>query len=89
MKEHNINNVTLLHQNFSSFISKEKFKVIISNPPYFATKDDNSKNLNIYLRNARHEEYLLLEDLCNAEFYVFAIKNGQPTVELPIFCLII
>ena len=64
MKEHNINNVTLLHQDFSSFISEEKFKVIISNPPYFATKDDNSKNLNIYLRNARHEEYLLLEDLC-------------------------
>ncbi|MGN1294930.1 MAG: tRNA1(Val) (adenine(37)-N6)-methyltransferase [Bacilli bacterium] len=64
MEEHNIQNVTLLHEDFSSFVSEEKFKVIISNPPYFATKDDNSKNLNIYLRNARHEEFLLLDDLC-------------------------
>ena len=36
--------------------------MIISNPPYFVSSDD-LKNKNEYLKMARHEEYLTLQDL--------------------------
>lgn len=39
------------------------FDLILCNPPYFHTTADQLKNENIYLKAARHEEYLTLEDL--------------------------
>lgn len=39
------------------------FDVIISNPPYFNTKNESLKNENKYLKAARHEENLTLEEL--------------------------
>ena len=41
----------------------EPFDAIICNPPYFATKKDSLKNDNLYLRAARHEEYLTMKEL--------------------------
>lgn len=39
------------------------FDLILCNPPYFHTSEKRLKNENRYLRAARHEEYLCLEDL--------------------------
>ena len=39
------------------------FEVIVCNPPYFNQTNSQLKNDNEYLRAARHEEYLLLEEL--------------------------
>lgn len=41
----------------------EPFDVILSNPPYFATKNDALKNHNPYVLAARHEDNLPLEEL--------------------------
>ena len=41
----------------------DPFDVIISNPPYFATKNDALKNENPYVLAARHEDYLPLDAL--------------------------
>lgn len=41
----------------------DPFDVIVCNPPYFATRNENLKNSNPYLRAARHEEYLNPDDL--------------------------
>lgn len=39
------------------------FSLILCNPPYFNTKNDSLKNQNTYIKAARHEEYLTLNDL--------------------------
>ena len=39
------------------------FSVIVCNPPYFDTKNDELKNLNPYLAAARHESNLSMYDL--------------------------
>ena len=41
----------------------DPFDLIVCNPPYFHTQSNHLKNENRYLRAARHEEYLSLEDL--------------------------
>lgn len=46
-------------QNFND----NPYDVIICNPPYFNTKEDLRKNQNEYLKAARHEDYLSLEEL--------------------------
>lgn len=43
--------------------SHDPFDIILCNPPYFDTKADHLKNENMYLRAARHADYLPLEDL--------------------------
>ena len=59
----NVKNFKLIHSNIKDYIDNNKFDVIISNPPYFNTKNESLKNNNEYLKMARHEEYLLLSDL--------------------------
>lgn len=39
------------------------YDVIVCNPPYFNQKNTQLKNDNEYLRSARHEDYLTLEEL--------------------------
>ena len=63
LESNNISNFELVHSNIKDYISKEKYDVIVSNPPYFNTQNESLKNNNEYLKMARHEEYLLLEDL--------------------------
>lgn len=41
----------------------EPFDVIVCNPPYFSQKNNQLKNENEYLKAARHEDYLTLEEL--------------------------
>lgn len=41
----------------------EPFDVIVSNPPYFATKNDALKNDNPFVAAARHEDYLPPDEL--------------------------
>ena len=41
----------------------EPFDLIVCNPPYFHTSENRLKNENMYLKAARHEEYLCLDDL--------------------------
>lgn len=51
------------------FVSKlqdfnhEPFDVIISNPPFFNTKNESLKNENEHIKAARHEEFLTLAEL--------------------------
>lgn len=63
LESNKIENFELVFSNIKDYINENKFDVIISNPPYFNTKNENLKNNNEYLKMARHEEYLLLEDL--------------------------
>lgn len=56
----------LILQDFSYYQSDIKFDVIICNPPFFNTKDNNSKNSNKHLLIARHEDYLKLNNLVNS-----------------------
>lgn len=43
--------------------TSDPFDLIVCNPPYFHTQQNHLKNENMYLRAARHEEYLTLDDL--------------------------
>lgn len=43
--------------------SHDPFDAIVCNPPYFDTKSDHLKNQNMYLRAARHTDFLPLNDL--------------------------
>ena len=40
------------------------YDVIVTNPPYFDTKEESKKNINEHIRIARHEDKLSLEQLC-------------------------
>lgn len=62
LKLNNIINYKLINCDASNYIDKEKFDVIISNPPYFVSSEE-LKNKNEFLKMARHEEYLTLKDL--------------------------
>lgn len=48
--------------------SHEPFDHVICNPPYFPTRKECLKSTNPYLRAARHEEYLSLEELFRYTF---------------------
>ncbi len=63
LEENNITNYSLLDIDIKNYTDGFKFDVIIANPPYFNTQNESLKNQNIYLKMARHEEYLVLEDL--------------------------
>ncbi len=52
-----------------------RYDIIMCNPPYFDTRNEDLKNLNPYLRAARHEEYLSLWDLLSSVKRLLA-KNG-------------
>ena len=42
------------------------FDVIVCNPPYFHTENESLKKENRYLRAARHDDYLSLQDLSSS-----------------------
>ena len=63
LKENNLN-ATLINQDFKTYLAKEKYDVIVSNPPYFSSKEEKQKNINHHLKIARHEEMLDLKSLC-------------------------
>lgn len=65
LKENNLN-ATLINEDFSFYVSKELYDVIVCNPPYFKTKEEKHKNINYHIRIARHEETLLLKNLCSS-----------------------
>ncbi len=53
----------------------KQFDVIVSNPPYFATENDGLKSDGEYIRSARHEEYLTLEELYDAVKHLLKPKG--------------
>lgn len=59
MEENNIKNYELINDNIITY-QNELVDVIICNPPYFKTKDDN-KSLNSFKNLAKHEGDLTLE----------------------------
>lgn len=61
--ENSVKNYLLIHESIVSFKDKELFDVIVSNPPYFNTLNNELKNDNDNLKVARHEEYLTLDML--------------------------
>ena len=63
LESNHISNFELFSSNIKDYVGQNKYDVIVSNPPYFNTKNESLKNNNEYLKMARHEEYLLLEDL--------------------------
>ena len=64
----NINNfdATLYNGDFKTYVFDEKFDVIVSNPPYFNSKEEKQKNQNEHIKIARHEEMLDLPSLCQS-----------------------
>lgn len=87
LESNNISNFELVHSDIKDYISKEKYDVIVSNPPYFNTQNESLKNNNEYLKMARHEEYLLLEDLIKGvsinlkEDGIFYLIHTAPRLE--------
>ena len=87
LESNNISNFELVHSNIKDYISKEKYDVIVCNPPYFNTQNESLKNNNEYLKMARHEEYLLLEDLIKGvsinlkEDGIFYLIHTAPRLE--------
>ena len=69
LKENNIN-ATLINEDFSKWQSEKLFDVIVSNPPYFDSKEEKQKSNNQHKRLARHEGTLNLKSLC------LALKNN-------------
>lgn len=63
LKENNFE-ATLINQDFKTYLANEKYDVIVSNPPYFSSKEEKQKNQNEHLKIARHEEMLDLKSLC-------------------------
>lgn len=64
LEENNINNYELINHDALTY-SGALVDVIICNPPYFKTKDDNKSN-NDYKNLAKHEGYLTLDKLISA-----------------------
>lgn len=60
--------------------SHDSFDLIVCNPPYFDTKTDHLKNENLYLRAARHTDFLPLDDL-----FFYTSKLLKPNGS---FCLV-
>lgn len=54
---------TVYNSRVQDFNIDLKFDVIMCNPPYFATGKEELKNESQYLKVARHEEYLTLDEL--------------------------
>lgn len=87
LESNHISNFELFHSNIKDYVGQNKYDVIVSNPPYFNTKNENLKNNNEYLKMARHEEYLLLEDLIKGvsinlkENGIFYLIHTAPRLE--------
>ena len=62
MELNNISNVELKEANIIDYKSDELYDVIICNPPYFKTKEDNMADNN-YLNLAKHEQSLTIDKL--------------------------
>jgi len=60
-----INNYTLIHGD-ATLTSLPKVDVVVSNPPYFDTKENGNRNENMFLVTARHEGTLNLTTLFEA-----------------------
>ncbi len=63
LKENNIK-ANLICDDFSIYDSNHYYDVIVSNPPYFTSLNDNEKNNNPNKSMARHESHLNLDNLC-------------------------
>lgn len=63
LKDNEIKNFELYTCPLQEF-SHEPFDVIVCNPPYFVYNNDQRTNENEFLKHARHEEFLKLEELC-------------------------
>jgi len=61
--QNKIENYSLVCEEISKYQGESLFDVIISNPPYFNTLNNELKNDNEDLKVARHEEYLSLDEL--------------------------
>lgn len=63
------NNARLNHVDMHLYVTPvqkftgDPFDLIVCNPPYFHTKNNTLKNESVFIRAARHEEYLTLDDL--------------------------
>lgn len=61
--------ITIIHQDLRKLnetLPQSQFDVITCNPPYFETERENEKNVNKYIRFARHEILCTLEDVIKA-----------------------
>ena len=54
----------IINEDVTKWQSDEKFDVIVSNPPYFDSKDESHKSQNEHKKLARHEGTLNLKSLC-------------------------
>lgn len=52
-----------LHVSSLQDYSGGPYDLVVCNPPYFHTSERRLKNENLYLRAARHEEYMTMDDL--------------------------
>lgn len=54
----------IINEDVTKWQIDEKFDVIVSNPPYFDSKDESHKSQNEHKKLARHEGTLNLKSLC-------------------------
>jgi len=73
--------VSIQHISFQDFVAttKNKFDLIISNPPFFS---NGVKNTNPHLSMARHNHLLPFEDIINGSKMLLS-KNGMLSLILP------
>ncbi|ARK28428.1 tRNA1(Val) (adenine(37)-N6)-methyltransferase [Halalkalibacter krulwichiae] len=64
-------------------IQKSSFDVVTCNPPYFQTVTDEEKNKNEHLAIARHEIYLILEDVVRVSSQYVKQKGKVAIVHRP------
>lgn len=81
-------NANLYHMPIQQF-DKGQYDVIVCNPPYFHTSINGNKNENYYLKVARHDEYLPLEELFKAYKRLLKDNGRIYMVHRSSYCMLI
>ena len=68
-------NATLINKDFTLWEEDVKFDVIVSNPPYFDSKEEKQKSSNQHKRLARHEGTLNLKSYVDTKLFLWNVPE--------------